>query len=103
AAFGLAADTERHRRKHGIRTLLCEGGSNVYGELLKKKLIDEDFRTISLHVLGSSTLPGTDRPTAYGSAGYTPETAPWFRLISLHYALPYHIFLRLRYQGPGKF
>ncbi len=103
APVDLAAAAQLLRREHGIRTLLCEGGSNVYGELLRKKLIDEDFRTISLQVLGSSTLPGTDRPTAYGSAGYTPETAPWFRLISLHYALPYHIFLRLRYQGPREF
>ncbi len=103
APVDLAAAAQLLRREHGIRTLLCEGGPSVYGELLKKKLIDEDFRTISLQVLGRSTLPGTDRPTAYGSAGYTPETAPWFRLISLHYALPYHIFLRLRYEGPREF
>jgi riboflavin biosynthesis pyrimidine reductase len=89
-------------REHGIRTLLCEGGPNLYGELLKKRLIDEDFRTLSLQVLGASTKPGIVRPTAYGDVSYSPETAPWFRLISFHYALPYHVFLRLRYEGPRK-
>jgi riboflavin biosynthesis pyrimidine reductase len=87
----------------GIRTLLCEGGPNLYGEFLKNQLIDEDFRTMSLQVLGQSTKPEIERPTAYGFVSYTPGTAPWFRLISLHYALPYHAFFRLRYEGPRTF
>jgi riboflavin biosynthesis pyrimidine reductase len=91
------------RQEHGIRTLLCEGGPTLYGELLKSRLIDEDFRTISFQVLGRSPQLGIDRPTAYGEVTHTPETAPWFRLISLHYAPPYHAFLRLRYEGPRKF
>jgi riboflavin biosynthesis pyrimidine reductase len=91
------------RKEHGIRTLLCEGGPTTYGEFLKLQLIDEDFRTLSLQVLGESTAPGIDRPTAYGNVKYIPETAPWFKLISLHYALPYHAFLRLRYTGPRTF
>ena len=91
------------RQEHGIRTLLCEGGPTLYGELLKECLIDEDFRTVSLQVLGKSTKPGIDRPTTYGDASYTPESAPWFRLISMHYAVPYHAFFRLRYEGPRKF
>jgi len=88
------------RKEHGIRTLLCEGGPTLYGEFLEKQLIDEDFRTMSLQVLGESTKPGIERPTAYGHVSYTPETAPWFRLISLHYALPHHAFFRFRYEGP---
>ncbi len=99
----LVAATQLLRQEHGIRTLLCEGGPTLYGEFLKHQLIDEDFRTISLQVLGESTKPGIDRPTAYGHVSYTPETAPWFRLISLHYALPHHAFFRLRYEGPRKF
>ena len=87
-------------QEYGIRTLLCEGGPTVYGELLQRNLIDEDFRTIALQVLGLSTNPQIARPTTYGNVSYTPETAPWFDLISLHYALPYHLFLRLRYTGP---
>jgi riboflavin biosynthesis pyrimidine reductase len=99
----LAAAVRVLRQEHRIRTLLCEGGSEVYGALLEKTLIDEDFRTISLQVLGESSQPGTARPIAYGDVSYLPGTAPWFRLISLHYALPYHIFLRLRYEGPRQF
>ena len=99
----LATATQLLWQEHGIRTLLCEGGPTLYGELLKKHLIDEDFRTISLQVLGKSTKPGIDRPTTYGDVSYTPESAPWFSLISLHYARPHHAFFRLRYDGPRKF
>ena len=99
----LVAAVQLLRQEHGIRTLLCEGGPTLYGEFLKNQLIDEDFRTMSLQVLGESTKPGLDRPTAYGHESYTPGTAPWFRLISLHYALPHHAFFRLRYEGPRNF
>jgi riboflavin biosynthesis pyrimidine reductase len=99
----LAAAVQLLRQEHGIRTLLCEGGPTLYGEFLKNQLIDEDFRTMSLQILGKSTKPGIDRPTAYGQVSYTPRTAPWFSLISLHYALPYHAFFRLRYEGPRTF
>ena len=75
----------------------------LYSELLTKHLIDEDFRTISLQVLGKTTKPEIDRPTAYGDVSYTPESAPWFRLISIHSAVPYLAFFRLRYEGPRNF
>ncbi len=91
------------RQKYGIGRLLCEGGPTVYGALLDRQLIDEDFRTISFQVIGKSTQPGVERPTTYGNLGFLPESAPWFRLISLHYALPYHAFLRLRYEGRRTF
>jgi riboflavin biosynthesis pyrimidine reductase len=96
----LATAVQRLRQEYGIRTLLCEGGPTLYGQLLKEQLVDEEFRTISLQVLGETAKPGIDRPTAYGNVSYTPEVAPWFRLISIHYALPYHAFFRHRYEGP---
>ncbi|HWG58087.1 MAG TPA: dihydrofolate reductase family protein [Candidatus Acidoferrales bacterium] len=95
----LTAAVRLLRSDHGIRTLLCEGGPTVYAELLNRKLIDEDFRTLSLQVPGKSTDPKIERPTSYGNLSYTPEIAPWFRLIALHYAPPYHLFLRMRYEG----
>ena len=101
--LNLAAAVKLLRQQNSIRTLLCEGGPTVYGELLRKHLIDEDFRTLALQVLGHSTVPTIDRPTSYGGVSYRPETAPWFKLISLHYSLPYHLFLRLRYHGPRTF
>lgn len=98
----LAAAVKILRRQHSIRTMLCEGGPTVYSQLLRARLIDEDFRTLALQVLGNSTVPNIDRPTTYGDVSFTPETAPWFKLISLHYSLPYHVFLRLRYHGPRR-
>lgn len=99
----LTAAMQLLRREHGIRTLLCEGGPHLYGEMLKQNLIDEDFRTVSMQVVGPSTKLDLERPTAYGQFSYSPETAPWFRLVSIHYAMPYHAFLRLRYEGPRSF
>ncbi len=99
----LTAAMQLLRQEHGIDTLLCEGGPHLYSEMLKERLIDEDFRTLSLQVVGPSTKLDLERPTSYGQFSYTPETAPWFRLISLHYALPYHAFFRLRYEGPRTF
>jgi riboflavin biosynthesis pyrimidine reductase len=99
----VSAAVQLLRKDHGIQTLLCEGGPNLYSELLKKQFIDEDFRTISFQVLGKSSIPEIERPTTYGDVSYTPESAPWFRLISLHHAPPYHAFLRFRYKGPRKF
>jgi len=103
AGVDLVTAAQLLRQEHGIRTLLCEGGPTLYCDLLRRQLIDEEFRTISLQVLGETTKPGIDRPTTYGNVSYTPETAPWSRLISIHYALPYHVFFRLRYEGPRKF
>jgi hypothetical protein len=75
----------------------------LYGQLLGLKLVDEDFRTISTQVIGESTQPNIERPTAYGQVSYKLETAPWFRIISVHCSPPYHIFLRLRYEGTREF
>ncbi len=99
----LAVAIKLLRRRYSIRTLLCEGGPTVYAQLLQRRLIDEDFRTLSLQVLGHSTVHKVERPTSYGDVSYKPETAPWFQLISLHYSLPYHVFFRLRYRGPRAF
>jgi riboflavin biosynthesis pyrimidine reductase len=99
----LTAMAQLLRQQHNIRTLLCEGGPHLYGEMLKENLIDEDFRTLSLQVVGPSSKIDLERPTSYGNFSYIPETAPWFRLISIHYALPHHAFFRLRYEGPGTF
>jgi len=96
----LAAALRLLREKHGIGKLLCEGGPTLYGQLLSARLIDEDFRTLAMQVVGKSTQPNIERPTTYGNVSYLPETAPWFQMISLHYALPYHAFFRLRYAGP---
>src|ERR1700682_69662 len=99
----LARALQLLRQEHGIRTLLCEGGATLYGQLIEKDFVNEEFRTISLQVLGKSADPNIERPSAYGHSSFTPERAPWFQLISIHYALPYHVFLRIRHEGPRTF
>lgn len=91
------------RKEYGVRTLLCEGGPNFYGQLLALRLIDEDFRTIAAQVMGKSTDPKVPRPTTYGNASYLPETAPWFEYVSIHFSPPHHLFLRLRFTGSRRF
>ncbi len=91
------------RHDHGISRLLCEGGPSLYGQLLQQGLIDEDFRTISAQVLGKSSIPGLERPTTYGNLSYSPGTAPWFDIVSVHMSPPHHLFLRLRHRGPRRF
>lgn len=87
------------RRERGIRTLLCEAGPELYSQFFSASLIDEEFRTISAQVIGREAADGVMRPAAYEGPPFVPETAPWLRLISLHYALPSHVFLRMRYRG----
>lgn len=90
---------EHLRRERGIRTLLCEAGPNLYSQFFAAALIDEDFRTVSAQVIGGAAEGAGARPRAYIGPPFLPETAPWYDLVSLHYALPSHLFLRLRYRG----
>ena len=82
------------RREHGIRYLLCEGGPQLYGDLVRAGLIDEKFLTISPQEIGvgfpepqspqeqraNAGLPG--RPTSLAGPGFPIERAPWYRWIS---------------------
>ncbi len=83
-------------RQLGVRRLLCEAGPELYSQLLSAGLVDEEFRTIAMQVVGQAPAGAPARPTAYGALSFRPETAPWHRIISLHAARPYHLFLRLR-------
>jgi hypothetical protein len=71
-----AVDNGDLRRRVAAAPEAQGGGGALYGEVLKKDLRDENFRTISLQILGESTKPGPDRPTTYGDVSYTPESAP---------------------------
>jgi riboflavin biosynthesis pyrimidine reductase len=87
----------------GVRRLVCEGGPKLYGQFLESRLVDEEWRTISTQVLGKSTDPKAERPTSYGDAVFGPVSAPWFKIVSVHISPPYHLFLRLQYEGPRTF
>lgn len=48
---------ELHNHLHtgfGINSILCEGGPKFYGAMIEKRLIDEEFLTISPVMVGSS-------------------------------------------------
>jgi riboflavin-specific deaminase-like protein len=45
------------RARHGIRTLLCEGGPTLFGALLRERLVDELFLTIAPSLAGGGREP----------------------------------------------
>ncbi len=50
------------RRDHGVRSVLCEGGPILFGSLLRARLVDELFLTISPVLVGGGELPITAGP-----------------------------------------
>lgn len=82
------------RMEMGIKHLLCEGGPTLYGSMARAGLIDEKFVTVSPVEIGLLAPPeqevtpaGTGnqlnlRPTTFMFAGFTKETAPWWRWMS---------------------
>jgi riboflavin-specific deaminase-like protein len=45
------------RRRHGVATLLCEGGPTLFGALLRERLVDELFLTIAPKLAGGGREP----------------------------------------------
>jgi riboflavin biosynthesis pyrimidine reductase len=75
----------------GVRLLLHEGGPKLFGEFVGAALVDEFFLTISPQIVGvNSERP---RPTMVWGTDFTPETAPWLRLLSIKQHGE-HLFLR---------
>jgi riboflavin biosynthesis pyrimidine reductase len=79
-----------------IKRLLCEGGPRVYGSLLKEKLIDEEFLTLSPTVIGNSL---STRPGLIEGVAFSPAHHPVSKPISLRRAGD-HLFLHSRYVYP---
>lgn len=48
------------RERHGVRSLLCEGGPVVLGALLDKGLVDELFLTVAPVLAGPGERPIVD-------------------------------------------
>ncbi|MCX7859767.1 MAG: dihydrofolate reductase family protein [Chloroflexus sp.] len=71
------------RQRHGIRTLLSEGGGRTYGTLLATHLIDEVFLTISPIIVGNPPPPAPPRPGLVEGIGFSPQHPPTLHLISL--------------------
>lgn len=83
--------------KLGVRILLHEGGPTLFGTFLEAQLIDELFLTVSPQIGGRAAH--TIRPGLVQDVGFSPESAPWFQLLSLKQRNDY-LYLRYRLTGP---
>jgi riboflavin biosynthesis pyrimidine reductase len=82
----LAAGVRRLRTELGMRSVLCEGGPQLLGDLVRAGLVDE------LHLVIAPTLAGgADPKTIVTGAGLEPPAG--LRLLSLHESGGY-LFLR---------
>lgn len=68
--------------RYNVRTLLCEGGANVFGTLLGAGLVDEEFLTWCPTFVGRD--PSNFRPSYCEGVAWTPASAPYSKPISLH-------------------
>jgi riboflavin biosynthesis pyrimidine reductase len=82
----LATGVRRLRTELGMRSVLCEGGPHVLGDLLRAGLVDE------LHLVVAPKLAGGLEPTTIVS-GAVLEPPADLRLLSLHESGGY-LFLR---------
>ena len=103
------------RKEHGVRHLLCEGGPTLYGHMVKGGWMDEKFLTIAPQEIGP-VIPGSElgpepdsdsgrpkadageriRLTTIAGAGFSIETARWYRWVSCRKA-GNHEFNRYRF------
>lgn len=91
-----SAITQLLFEKFNARLLLHEGGPSLFTQFLEAGLVHELFLTLSPQVAGR--VIHAFRPGLVEGLTFTPETAPWFRLISTKSA-GNHLFLRYRYSG----
>jgi riboflavin biosynthesis pyrimidine reductase len=82
----LPAGVRRLRTELGVRSVLCEGGPHILGELLRARLVDE------LHLVIAPKLAGGPDPTTIVSGALLDPPAD-LRLLSLHESGGY-LFLR---------
>ena len=68
----------------GVHTLLCEGGSRVFANMLDAGLIDEEFVTLCPTFIGRT--PTRHRPSYTEGVAWTPATAPYSKPLNLRRA-----------------
>ena len=67
------------RTAFGVEHLLVEGGPTLMGDFVAQGLMDEVFLTDAPQVIGNDGK----RPTWVKGHPFTPQTAPWWTLVSL--------------------
>ncbi len=85
----------RFLRAEGIQSLLCEGGPQIYGSLIKDQLIDDTFVTVSPIVVGEDREH--ERPSIVEGAASPVAQPPQLRLLSVHRHGSY-LYLHSRYE-----
>ena len=95
------------RQELGIKYLLCEGGPQLYGAMIRADLIDEKFLTVSPLDVGQEippeqkTVPWKQparRPTIFSGQGFTKEKAARWQWLSCRKVLDWQFnrYRRLR-------
>lgn len=79
------------------RMILTEGGPTLFGRLLRDGVIDEMFQTIAPQVAGRSRE--TPRLALVEGVTFTPDSAPWSRLVSVKRSPDGLLFLRYALDG----
>jgi riboflavin biosynthesis pyrimidine reductase len=90
------------REKFGFQYLLCEGGPQLYGAMLRDQLIDEKFLTVAPFEAGSQLPaaqrhPGepTQRPTVFSGEGLSKDAMVRWQWLSCR-KIENHQFNRYR-------
>ena len=84
------------REAYSVGSLLSEGGGRIYGALLRAKLIDEVFTTLSPIVVGNRLPPAAPRPALVEGVAFSPDDPPRLHLLSLRRHGDY-LFQRARF------
>jgi riboflavin biosynthesis pyrimidine reductase len=85
------------RAQYGVERLLHEGGPMLFGQFIGAGLVDELFLTLSPQIAGRT--PGAMRPALVEGTAFTPDTAPWFQLLSVKQSAD-HLYLSYRRNEP---
>lgn len=95
-AVDLALLLAELRAAYGVATLLSEGGSRIYGSLIRDRLIDEVFLTQSPIVVGSPAPPAPPRTSLVDGVAFSPDSPPRLHLLSVRRWESY-LFTRSRF------
>jgi riboflavin biosynthesis pyrimidine reductase len=77
----------------GVRRLLHEGGPTLFGQFMAADAVDDLFLTLAPQIAGRTSE--AMRPALVQGTEFMPESAPWFRLLSVKQSAD-HLYLRYR-------
>jgi riboflavin biosynthesis pyrimidine reductase len=85
--------------RHGVHSIVCEGGPRLYATMLRDGVELDEFVTLSPIVIGDDG-EGAYRPSLVEGVRFVPGAAPRSRLLSVRSGGD-HLYLRSRYGGSG--